>query len=182
MPRTDKGWLSRCGKANLAIKNWLIDVISALLAINGILMVVVATLQIISRLMGRPVAWTVELLLFLGLYSIIPGAAAIFLKSEEIEVSFIVNLLPRFLRAAIECFTSALCIVYGICLFAANLDYSSLVSMGRPDQFLPFPPVVNILPVYLLAAAIVWDMVRKLKDTLTGKETPHELTQEMELQ
>lgn len=150
------------------LKKWLIDILSNLLALNGIAMVVVATLQIISRMMGRPVAWTVEVLLFLGLYSILPGAAIIFLKSGEIEVSFIVDLLPRPLKKLIECFTSLLAIAYGVTLFVANLNYSALVGLGRPEQFLPLPPEANILPVYLLAVAIVWDMLRKLRETIFG--------------
>jgi TRAP-type C4-dicarboxylate transport system permease small subunit len=154
------------GRACRAVKKWLIGVLYILLGVNGVLMVLAAALQIASRLLGRPVAWTVELLLFLGLYSIIPGSALIFLKSEEIEVSFIVDLLPRPLRTALECFTSAACMVYGVFLFISNVNYSYLVNLGSPEQFLPFPPVANILPVYLLAFAIFWDMARKLKETI----------------
>ena len=46
-----------------------------LLGFNGCLMIAVATLQIVSRALGRPVAWTVELLTFLGLFSVVPGVA-----------------------------------------------------------------------------------------------------------
>ena len=29
--------------------------------------------------------------------------------------------------------------------------------MGTPEQFLPFPPETNLLPVYLLSFAVIWN-------------------------
>lgn len=147
----------------------LISLISCLLGINGILMLIVATIQMVSRTLGHPVAWTVEVLIFLGLYSIIPGTAAVFLKGDEVEVGFIVDNLPRKIAKCIECFTAALAVLFGAFLIWANLDYRGLVSLGKPEQYLPFPAEANTWPLYLLGIAIVWGSARKFKKVFNRK-------------
>lgn len=144
----------------------IVTLISWLLGINGILMIVAATIQIISRALGTPVAWTVEVLIFLGLFSIVPGTAVVFLKGEEIKVGFIVDNLPCKLAMIIECATACLSIFFGIVLIWANIDYRELVSMGNPEQYLPFPPETNTWPLYLLGLAIIWGAARNLRKKL----------------
>ena len=152
------------------IKRGLIGGFSILLGLNGFLMILVATLQIVSRAFGRPVAWTVEVLLFLGLYSIIPGAAIVFLKGEEVEVSFFVDCLPRFPALWVSRIIAFLGAVFGAVLIYANLDYRGLVSLGKPEQYLPFPLEVNTWPLYLLGACILWRMTEKLAATFRSSE------------
>ena len=147
------------------IKRSLIGGFSILLGINGFLMIIVATLQIVSRAFGRPVAWTVEVLLFLGLYSIIPGAAIVFLKGEEVEVGFFVDSLPVFLARWVSRLMALLGALFGAALIYANLEFRGLVSLGKPEQYLPFPLEVNTWPLYLLGACILWRMAEKMIGT-----------------
>jgi TRAP-type C4-dicarboxylate transport system permease small subunit len=156
------------------IKRGLISGFSVLLGINGFLMIIIATLQMVSRAFGKPVAWTVEVLLFLGLYSIIPGAAIVFLKGEEVEVSFFVDCLPKVLALWISRIMALLGAVFGAVLIYANLDYRGLVSLGKPEQYLPFPLEVNTWPLYLLGLCILWRMTEKLIATFrsSGVEKP----------
>lgn len=143
------------------IKNALIGTFTVLLGVNGILMVIIATLQILSRAAGRPVAWTVEVLTFLGLYSILPGTAVLFLKKEEVEVSFFVNALPKRLALWISRIIALIGALFGGVLIYSNLVYRGLVNLGRPDQYLPFSPEVNTWPLYLLGICILWRMLEK---------------------
>ena len=124
-----------------------------LLGFNGCLMIAVATLQIVSRAMGKPVAWTVELLTFLGLFSVVPGVASHFLKGTETRVGIVVDYLPRALKNAVEFAVNALCVVFGGILLYGTWDYTELVGMSMTDQYLPFPPETNLIPVYLLSLA-----------------------------
>lgn len=144
-------------------------IIDWILALNGCLMIATATLQIVSRMMGRPVAWTVELLTFLGLFSIIPGVAAHFLKNTETRVGIIVDYLPRTLRRLTEFAINAACVVFGFILLYATYDYTGLVGMGTPEQYLPFPPETNLLPVYLLSFAVIWNGLYNLHRIAVGK-------------
>jgi len=77
-------------------------IIDWLLAVNGCLMIFLATIQIFSRLLGRPIAWTVESLTFLGLFSIVPGVASHFLKGSETRVGIFVDHLPHLPRLFID--------------------------------------------------------------------------------
>lgn len=140
-----------------------------ILALNGCLMIATATLQIVSRMMGRPVAWTVELLTFLGLFSIIPGVASHFLKNTETRVGIIVDYLPRTLQRLTEFAINAACVVFGFILLYATYDYTGLVGMGTPEQYLPFPPETNLLPVYLLSFAVIWNGLYNLHRIAVGK-------------
>ena len=133
-----------------------------LLGFNGCLMIAVATLQIVSRAVGRPVPWTVELLTFLGLFSVVPGVASHFLKGTETRVGIVVDYLPPALGHLIELVVNALCAVFGGVLLWAVYDYTELVGMAAPEQFLPFPPQTNLVPVYLLGLAIVYNGLHNL--------------------
>ena len=121
-------------------------IIDWILGLNGCLMIATATLQIVSRIIGRPVAWTVELLTFLGLFSIIPGVAAHFLKNTETRVGIIVDHLPRTLRRLSEFVINAVCTVFGFILLYATYDYTGLVGWGRPNSSFPFLPRPTCCP------------------------------------
>ena len=123
-------------------------VIDWILGFNGCLMIATATLQIVSRALGRPVAWTVELLTFLGIF---------------------VDYFPRVLKNLTEFAVNALCTVFGALLLYATWDYTGLVGMGNPEQYLPFPPETNLIPVYILSAAIIFNGLWNLWRIVTGK-------------
>jgi len=58
-------------------------------------MLVCVLIQICTRLMGRPVAWTEEATRFLFIWMIFLGLAAGFRHSESARVTFFINLLPK---------------------------------------------------------------------------------------
>ncbi len=149
-----------------------------LLGFNGCLMIAVATLQIVSRAMGKSVAWTVELLTFLGLFSVVPGVASHFLKGTETRVGIVVDYLPPALGRFVEFIVNALCVVFGGVLLWAVYDYTELVGMAAPEQYLPFPPETNLLPVYLLGLAIIynglWNLWKIVKGEPEEKHAPAE--------
>ena len=140
-----------------------------LLGFNGCLMIAVATLQIVSRAMGKPVAWTVELLTFLGLFSVVPGVASHFLKGTETRVGIIVDYLPAALKRLVEFVINALCVVFGGILLYGTWDYTELVGMSMTDQYLPFPPETNLIPVYILSLAIIYNGLWNLWKAVRGE-------------
>ena len=144
-------------------------VIDWILGFNGCLMIATATLQIVSRALGRPIAWTVELLTFLGLFSVVPGVASHFLKGSETRVGIFVDYFPRVLKNLTEFAVNALCTVFGVLLLYATWDYTGLVGMAAPEQYLPFPPETNLIPVYILSAAIIFNGLWNLWRIVTGK-------------
>lgn len=152
----------------------IIKIIDLILGLNGYLMIVTATLQIISRMMSRPVAWTVELLTFLGLFSIIPGVASHFLRGSETRVGIVVDYFPHTLRCFVEFIINIVCTVFGFILLYATYDYTGLVGLGTPEQYLPFPPKTNLLPVYLLSFAVIWNSMYNLHHIITKKQENRE--------
>lgn len=162
-----------------AAKRALIVGASILLGVNGILMILIATLQITSRALGHPVAWTVELLLFLGLYSIIPGTAVSFLRGEEVEIDFFVNLLPNRLSLWLARLVALVGVVFGAMLIASTLKYREIVVMAKPEQYLPLPPEANIWPLYLLGLCIAWRMAEKLLGVGVGPKGPLESAEDV---
>lgn len=140
-----------------------------LLGFNGCMMIAVATLQIVSRSIGKPVPWTVELLTFLGLFSVVPGVASHFLKGTETRVGIIVDYLPKALKNIVEFVINVLCTIFGGILLYGTWDYTELVGMSMTDQYLPFPPETNLIPVYILSLAIIynglWNLWRIVKGT-----------------
>ncbi|MBP5212592.1 MAG: TRAP transporter small permease [Pyramidobacter sp.] len=149
-----------------------------LLGFNGCLMIAVATLQIVSRAVGRPVPWTVELLTFLGLFSVVPGVASHFLKGTETRVGIVVDYLPRALKNAVEFVINVLCVVFGGILLYGTWDYTELVGMSMTDQYLPFPPETNLIPVYILSLAIIynglWNLTKIVRGEPEEKHSPSE--------
>lgn len=61
-------------------------------------MLVSVMIQICTRLMGRPVAWTEEATRFLFIWMIFLGLAAGFRRSESARVTFFIDLLPKSAR------------------------------------------------------------------------------------
>lgn len=134
--------------------------IDRLLALNGCLMIACAALQIASRALGRPVPWTVEALTFLGLFSVVPGEASHFLKGTETRVGFLADRLPRRARAAAEAAVGLVCAAFGCALFWGAADYAALAGMSVSDRYLPLPPEADVLPVFVLAAAVFFNGLR----------------------
>lgn len=154
------------------------ELIDWMLTFNGFAMIATATLQIISRMMNRPVAWTVELLTFFGLFSIIPGVVSHFLKGSETRVGIIVDYLPARIRQFVEFIINGICATFGLSLLYATYDYTALVGMSNPDQYLPFPPETNLLPVYLLSFAIIWNSLNNLCHIITDRSQKHSTASE----
>jgi len=64
----------------------------------AVAMLVSVLIQICTRLIGRPVAWTEEATRFLFIWMIFLGLAAGFRRSESARVTFFIDLLPKPLR------------------------------------------------------------------------------------
>lgn len=63
-------------------------------------MVISVLIQIVSRLIGRPVAWTEEGTRFVFIWVIFLGIAAGFRRGESARVTYFLEKMPRFMRRA----------------------------------------------------------------------------------
>lgn len=158
-------------------KNRLVSVVSFFLALNGFLMVIIATLQIVSRAMGHPIAWTVETLTLLGLYSIIPGISILLLQGQGMSVRFFVDLLPPFLRQLVSKGVAITGLIFGVLIIYANLKYREIVMLAIPERYIPLPPDAETWPLYLLGVCIIWQMLERLvEECHPEKSTPDQQT------
>lgn len=156
-PRNSSGGADILKRASDTLNRWCEALMFALL----ILMVLVATAQVVFRFFFTALSWSEELSNFLLVFVSLIGSAVAFKRGSHLSITFLADRLPPALKKAVASVVALL----GIGFFAVVAYYGAQLMLSESAQLTPAMQI-SMSWIYLMYPALGTVTVVHLLDGL----------------
>ena len=131
--------------------------------------IIIVTVQIISRFAPYSFVWTEELTRYLFLYAICFGAPLALMRNEFINVDLILNKMPNKFRRYYEVFIYVLIIVLSVVMVIEGYNFT-LIGKNQASATMPFQMSVIHAALIIMAVFLIYYAVLKVIDLIKNEQ------------
>lgn len=131
--------------------------------------IVIVTVQIVSRFAPFSFIWTEELTRYLFLYAICFGAPLALMRGEFINVDLILNKMPNKLRRYYEVVIYLLIIALSVVMVIEGYQFT-LIGRNQASATMPFQMSVIHAALVIMAVFLIYYAVLKVIDLIRNEQ------------
>ncbi|MDQ0175911.1 TRAP transporter small permease [Bacillus chungangensis] len=157
----------------MKIRKWLDNILAFLTVISLASVIIVVTIQIMSRYLPYTAIWTEELTRYLFIYAICFGAPLALLRGEFINVDLIISKISTSFRRYYEIVIYIAIIVLNVVMVMEGYEFI-LIGSSQTSATMPFQMSVIHAAILIMSVFLVFYSIVKIVQLFLNKQEANE--------